>query len=87
MIIHNQEYEVKPCPFCQKLDQLTITSIEGFGALYAEDGKATIRLSCERCRVDMYEHDYDGPIYDKKVKKLVNKWNHREEENDGIYTA
>lgn len=72
-------YEIKPRPFCGKTDRLVFSEKELFERLYAEKGSATVALSCKRCKVDMYEHDYGGDDYGIKAKILLNKWNERKE--------
>lgn len=71
---------LKPCPFCGKIDKLTITSKSDFQNLYCENGYATINLKCERCSLNLYEHEYTGSKYEVKVRKLVKKWNKRKGE-------
>lgn len=72
---------LKPCPFCGKTDELSITAKSSFQEVYCESGSATINLECRRCSLNLYEHEYAGSKYEVKVKKLVKKWNERKGEN------
>lgn len=72
--------EVKPCPFCGG-EELLITRKKDFIALYENHGSATISIECPECTACMYEHDYNGKDYMKKVNRLLNKWNERSDEN------
>lgn len=77
MEINNKEYEVKPCPLCGETDMLRVTPYVQFHSLFDENGAATIVISCERCHLDVYEHDYSGRNYNKKIRILLEKWNRR----------
>ncbi len=72
-----KDIKVMPCPFCGDTDKISITSRKDYNRLYKAHGSATIALTCERCRLDMYEHDFDDFDYVTKVRILVDKWNRR----------
>lgn len=69
--------KVMPCPFCGDTDEISITSRKSYNEMYKEHGTATIALTCERCKMDMYEHSYSDFDYVAKVRILVEKWNRR----------
>lgn len=73
---------LKPCPFCGKIDEVTITSKSSFSELYCEHGSATISIGCKRCSLNLYEHRYTGSKYEVKVRQLVKKWNKRKGEEE-----
>lgn len=73
---------LKPCPFCGKVDMISITSKACFSENYLEHGSATISLNCQRCDLDIYETSYSGTKYETKARILVQKWNERSENNE-----
>ena len=75
--------KVRPCPFCGDTDEISITPRKSYNKMYKENGTATISLMCERCKTEMYEHDFDDFDYVAKVRILVEKWNTRKEKKDG----
>jgi hypothetical protein len=54
---------------------------ECFEELYNKHGRATMHMGCDRCNLQMYEHSYNGPDFDKKMGRLVTQWNTRSGEN------
>lgn len=66
-----------PCPFCGG-KRLIVTDEEIFNQLYEENGSACVCLSCLDCSLDLYDHS-NGANYSARLKKLLNKWNTREE--------
>lgn len=74
--------EPKPCPFCGKT-KITFTSESGYYELLGKNGMACIAIRCEKCHVDMYEHTDSIRNYEKKLEKLIKKWNRRVHNADG----
>lgn len=46
-----------PCPFCGNTD-LELTPKNFYEELLEEHGRACIKVSCPKCKTDMYEHTY-----------------------------
>lgn len=69
----------KPCPFCNSLENLEITSKKTFKELIAMHGRATISIDCKNCGLNFYELDYNGTDYAIKKEILLKKWNRRAE--------
>lgn len=77
--------ELKACPFCGKRDCIEWTDEATYYELLGRNGSASIRLSCNRCKVDIWEHSNNDKNYDKKLVRLFKKWNNRtacEEQDD-----
>lgn len=81
---------IKPCPICNKIKDLIITSEDNYISAYnkGEAKGACICLSCWRCGLELYEHTNFGiDQYEIKKAVLINKWNsiarHQEDMNDG----
>lgn len=82
--------EPKACPFCGKTDCLGWTDETTYYKLRGRYGSACVRLYCNRCKVDIYEHNIAIANYDDKLDALIKKWNDRkisaflsgEEQND-----
>ena len=85
--------DAKACPICGKVDRLEITPVDRFLRCWESSketlGKhgATISIKCWRCSLELYEHEYNGKDYNKKVAILLNVWNRmpreKEEGDDG----
>lgn len=73
--------EFKPCPLCGKTDRLELSKREWFYESLHKDGIGScVRLSCERCHLDLYQHtykwsDFNTWNYDIVVGELKKKWN------------
>lgn len=68
--------ELKPCPFCGGM-KFRFSDKSKYYELLVEHGIACISMSCEKCKLDMYEHTDSIRNYDKKLEKLIKKWNSR----------
>jgi hypothetical protein len=79
--VHGISYTVRECPICGKNDKLVMPDYECFEELYNKHGRATMHMGCDRCNLQMYEHSYNGPDFDKKMGRLVTQWNTRSGEN------
>lgn len=66
-----------PCPFCGG-DNLEITSEEDFNTLNRDNNGAAVRISCNDCDLDFWEHTHNEHDYYKRRMMLVSKWNRRE---------
>lgn len=73
--------KVKPCPFCGSKDHLSLTMQENFEKIQSEskDNTACIRISCNQCSLDLYEHTHDIHDYNVRLELLLIKWNNRKE--------
>lgn len=77
MEIDGMDYFVKPCPICGRMEFLKVSPRKQFEELLKENGSATISILCTECYIEMFEHDYSGDDYHKKVSILIRKWNER----------
>ena len=68
--------ELKPCPFCGGM-KFNFSDKSSYYELLGEHGSACILMTCEKSKLDMYEHTNSIRNYDKKLEKLINKWNRR----------
>ena len=68
--------ELKPCPFCGGI-KLKFSDKSSYYGILGEYGSACISMTCEKCKLYMYEHTNSIRNYDKKLEKLINKWNRR----------
>lgn len=80
MELDMKEYKVKPCPFCGKTEFLSVMPRDFFEELYDKNGGACLTITCSKCHVDMYEHDFNYNDYHAKARILVDKWNRRAEQ-------
>ena len=73
-------FELKPCPFCGGT-KLEIDSREFFEKLQAENGEACMSIECKtpNCYAQMFDHTHEESDYDKRMERLVDKWNRRTE--------
>lgn len=72
--------ELKPCPFCGSTEHLNITDKRSFSELCCEFGFATVVINCRQCDLKLYERSYSSPLYDERVRLLLEKWNCRAKE-------
>lgn len=70
-----------PCPFCGGM-KLRVTDRSSYYELVGEHGSACVVIRCETCHLDMYEFSTSIKNYEKKVEKLIKKWNRRVESED-----
>lgn len=77
MATRNLIGKFEPCPFCGKDDRLSLMPRETFEDLCASHGSAIMRITCERCHVEMHDFTFDEPDFYKRVDLLVQKWNGR----------
>lgn len=77
MIYEDAIQKMKPCPFCGKKDELTITSKRIFTELMEENGSACISANCGRCNVEKTDHHRDFTDYNDRLVLLVSAWNER----------
>lgn len=68
--------EPKPCPFCGGR-KLRVMSRSDYYELVGEHGSACVVITCEICHLNMYEYSISIKNYEKKVEKLIKKWNWR----------
>lgn len=68
-----------PCPFCGSKKDFLLSSDELFYQLQDKYGDACLSLTCDKCKVTMYEHTYTERDYLTRVKILMDKWNSRTE--------
>lgn len=80
--VHGIPYAVRECPICGKTDRLRITDYEFYEELYKKHGGATLHIECERCHLQMNEFSEHGFNYNKKLERLLKKWNTRSGKDD-----
>lgn len=61
----------KPCPFCGGTE-LDIKDRDSF-----EDNPATMYVSCEECKTDVWLFDTDNMSYPEALLRMAEKWNRR----------
>ena len=69
--------EIKSCPFCGRKDKLVFTSRNVFEQLVNENGAAAFLISCNRCNVNLFEHDWECNDYKERKESAIIKWNTR----------
>ena len=81
MLLEDALEMAKPCPFCGKKDALEMTDITQYHRMFEKngDGNVAMRIGCERCGLDLFEHGYKKGIrgYTDRVLLTVLKWNER----------
>lgn len=67
----------KPCPFCGKADNLTITTAESYEKW--KGGLTCIAIKCRACNAELIEFniDHKDKSYAAVVSALVKRWNTR----------
>ena len=65
-----------PCPFCGG-SNLEITNEKDFNTLDRDNNGAAIRISCNDCNFDLWEHAHGEHDYFKRRMMLVRKWHRR----------
>jgi hypothetical protein len=68
--------EFNPCPFCGG-DDLKVTSKSDFYELQGQYGQASVRVTCWKCDMDMWEFSLNERDYAKRLELLAMKWNRR----------
>lgn len=77
----------KPCPICGKYGWMDLMTKESFDRIRTNTQGYTgiVRVSCERCKLDMYEMDYEVAVvkrdYEDMLDALRRKWNKRTNES------
>lgn len=72
--MENNEYELKPCPWCGGRPKLMTKKF--FEGLHPEEG-ACITIECEACDACLYEHTHDESNYYVRAFLVTEKWNRR----------
>lgn len=67
--------DAKPCPICGSAKHLEITQRMSFYAMLGENGTACISVRCEKCYLELYNHEDRVRGYETRVDHLVKKWN------------
>lgn len=69
--------DIKPCPFCGELDDLTITDAGSYGDLVEAHGSSLISINCRKCDLEKKLYRIPGNNYMLGLGILITKWNTR----------
>lgn len=65
----------KPCPICERLDKVRITTLSNFCETAVEDGYYLIHMECGRCNLDLWTHKCKGKHYGDHLNFIRRRWN------------
>lgn len=65
----------KPCPICERLDKVQITTLSNFCESAVEGGYYLIHMWCDRCNLNLWSHDCNGKNYGSHKNYIRRRWN------------
>ncbi len=65
----------KPCPICESLDEVEMTTSSLFHELHEEHGFYLVHVFCKRCSLDLWGHDCTAKQYKTHVEYVRQRWN------------
>ena len=71
--------DIKPCPFCGRVTDLTITPEETYNKWSENGGYTCIAVKCKSCNCELIEFniDHEDKSYGIIVSALLKRWNSR----------
>lgn len=70
-----EESGFKPCPICERLDRVRITTRSNFYETAGERGYHLVTIRCERCYLELWGHDCKSRNYGTHRNYIKNRWN------------